>query len=349
MVFSLTKYDVELLQSKLACVVDDLRNKSFFISGASGFFGRCLLESLLYLDEANSLNMTIYAVSRDKENFTKKFPLLSSSKIKVIESDIAVLKNFTEKVDYLIHAACDTSADKLQNYPQKFLEENYLGTINMLEIAKSNKDCKILYLSSGAIYGAQNFDVKLRHENDFCGPDLQKISSVYGETKRLGETLCSIYSSSYGVQSSIARCFSFVGPYMSFNGHYAIGNFIRDVAEGKDVTLQSRSLVYRSYLYSIDLVIWLLRILLVAPRNSVYNVGSQREILISDLAQLVVNILSSKSKIDFCDTKAFNTSSSSRYIPSNLKALAQLGLEEYTSLEKSIENTFLWYQNNQIL
>lgn len=347
--FSTDKSDLELVQSKLFDLLGRLKNKSIFISGGSGFFGRCLLEALLHLDERNSLGLTIYAVSRDVINFQKKFPLLNSSKIFPIQSDISELKDFSQKVDYVIHAACDTSVEKLKNSPQKLLEENYQGTLNMLEIARRNEGCRFLYLSSGAIYGAQNLDVELRQESDLSAPDLQKISSVYGEAKRLGETLCSIYSSAHGVHTSVARCFSFVGPYMNFDGHYAIGNFIRDIAASRDVALNSRTQTYRSYLYSIDLVIWLLRILIASPNNSVFNVGSQKEILITDLADLVVKTLSSESKIVFSDNGGFNTSSSSRYIPSNEKVRQELGLEEYTSLEKAIKNTFLWYQNNKNL
>jgi len=348
--FSIEKSDFDLVDSKLSDLFAQLKNKSFFISGASGFFGRCLLEVLLHLNEQHNLNIKIYAVSRNVDNFKKKFPpLRDASVVEVIESDISALKNFALKVDYVIHAACDTAAEKLKNSPAKFLEENYSGTVNMLEIARLNKDCKFLYLSSGAIYGSQNLDMKLRLESDLLAPDLQKISSVYGEAKRLGETLCAIYAASYGVQTKIARCFSFVGPYMSFNGHYAIGNFIRDVAENKDVVLQSKSQTYRSYLYSTDLIIWLMRILISAPSGSTYNVGSSHEVLIEDLAGLVIKTLSSKSKIAFLGGEGFNTSSSSRYIPSNDKVKKELGLEEYTSLEKAIKNTFLWYQNNKNL
>ncbi|NBV06106.1 MAG: NAD(P)-dependent oxidoreductase [Proteobacteria bacterium] len=347
--FSIDKSDLELFETKLFDLPGELRDKSILVSGASGFFGRCLLECLLHLDWRHGLNIKIYAVSRNLESFKKKFPILSSSKINLIESNISQLKDFHDKVDYIIHAACDTSSERLKNSPHKFLEENYLGTQNMLEIARSNKGCRFLYLSSGAIYGAQNLDMKLRLESDLSAPDLQKISSVYGEAKRLGEILCSIYSSSYAVQTSVARCFSFVGPYMNFDGHYAIGNFIRDVANNKDVILQSKSKTYRSYLYSIDLAIWLMRILISAPNNSVYNVGSSQEILIEDLAGLVVKTLSSKSKIAFSDNQGFNTSSSSRYISCNEKAKLELGLEQYTSLEKAIKSTFLWYQKNNSL
>jgi len=347
--FSIDKSDLELVQSKLYDLLGSLKNKSIFISGGSGFFGRCLLEALLYLDEKNNLGLTIYTVSRDVINFQKKFPLLASSRIFPIQSDISKLKDFARKVDYVIHAACDTSAERLKNAPQKFLEENYQGTLNMLEIARQNEGCRFLYLSSGAIYGAQNFDVELRQESDLSAPDLQKISSVYGEAKRLGETLCLIYSSAHGVQTSIARCFSFVGPYMNFDGHYAIGNFIRDVAAQKNVALNSKKKTYRSYLYSIDLVIWLMRILIAAPNNSVFNVGSEKEILIADLAGLVVKTLSPESKIVFSDNGGFNASSSSRYIPSSEKVRRELGLEEYTSLEKAIKNTFIWHQNNKNL
>lgn len=347
--FSIDKSDLEFAESKLVDVTANLKNKSFLISGASGFFGRCLLELLIYLNERNHLEIKVYAVSRNEENFQKKFPLLKNSMVEVIESNISELKNFEHKVDYFIHAACDTDSKKITNSPEKFCQENYLGTLRMLEIARANKGCQFLYLSSGAIYGAQDSSVKLRQEDDLNSPDLQKISSLYGETKRLGEMLCTIYNSSHGIQTKVARCFSFVGPYMNFDGHYAIGNFIRDVVNEKNVILKSKSETFRSYLYSVDLTIWLMRILLSAPSAAVYNVGSSREILIHDLADLVIKTLESKSKIAFLDGESFNTSSSSRYIPSNSKACKELGLEEYTSLESAIKKSALWYQNNKNL
>jgi nucleoside-diphosphate-sugar epimerase len=345
--FSIEKSDLELAKSKLFDLTDQLKNKSFLIAGASGFFGRCLLEVLLYLNEENNLGIKIYAISRSSKNFQRKFPLIRESKIiEVIESDISKLKNFDLKVDYLIHAACDTSTEKLTNSPEVFLKENYSGTLNLLEIARANKDCKFLYLSSGAVYGSQNLDVKLRHESDLNSPDLQKISSLYGESKRLCELLCTIYNSLHHVETKVARCFSFVGPYMNFDGHYAIGNFIRDIVNGKDVALNSKSETYRSYLYSVDLVIWLIRILISGTSGAVYNVGSSQEILINDLAELVIKTISPKSKIAFLGKEGFNTSSSSRYIPSNEKAKKNLGLAEYTSLEKAIKKSSIWYQKN---
>lgn len=345
MKFSIEKSDLDLVDFKLRDLLSNLENKSFLISGASGFFGRCLLESLLYLNEKNHLNIKIYAVSRDVDNFGKKFSLLKNSLIiDVIESDISGLKNFDKKVDHIIHAACDTSPDKLKNFSKKFIEENYLGTVNMLEIARLNHGCNFLYLSSGAVYGSQNSDIKLRLESDISSPDLQKISSAYGEVKRLGEMLCTVYNATYGVQTKIARCFSFVGPYMNFDGHYAIGNFIRDVAAGKNIFLKSKNKVFRSYLYSVDLVIWLIRILFLAPQNSVYNAGSDQEISVQDLAELVKNTLNKNCEIIFSDGEIVNTSSSLRYVPSIAKAKAELGLRQFTSLPQAIQKTYNWYK-----
>lgn len=348
--FSFEKEDLELINNHLADFLLSFKKKSFLISGASGFFGRNLLEALIFLNETHDLDIKIYAVSRNIENFAKKFPLLNKTKIIIpIESDISHLTKFDYPVDFIIHAACDTSVDVLQKQPESFLRQNYEGTRNMLEIAKNNKHSRFLYVSSGAVYGSQNHDVKHRQESDLGALNLQEISSTYGEAKRLGEMLCTIYHQQYNIDVKIARCFSFLGPYMNFDGHYAVGNFIRDVALKQDISLKSSTKTYRSYLYSIDLIIWLLKILLTAKNNIAYNVGSSQEILIEDLASLVVKTLDSNSKINYSKEVSFNTSSSSRYIPSNEKAISELGLKEITSLENSIEKTFNWYQRNNKL
>lgn len=342
--FSLAKDDFNLVEKQLAALGDFFRGKSFLITGASGFFGKNLLEVLLFLEEKQGFGMKIYAVSRDKENFVRKFP--AAKKLhKIIESNIADLKNFDGELDYVIHAACDTNPEILQNSAQKFLHENYVGCLNLLEIAASKPSCKFLYLSSGAIYGSQNSDVKAREEDDLSAPDLSKTSSVYGEAKRLGEMLCTIFSAQFSLDVKVARCYSFVGPHMNFDGHYAIGNFIRDAASKQDLVLESRQQVFRSYLYSVDLAIWLLKILFLAPKNSVFNVGSSIEISIQDLAYSVRDLVGSGLNVVCSDQNSVNTSLSSRYIPSIEKAKHELGLSEFTDLGSAIIKTYNWYKN----
>lgn len=344
---SLERSDLEHIYSKLP-EIDQLNNRSILVTGASGFIGRNIMEFLIHLRNFHKINLQITAITRNITSFKAKFPLLNQIDwINLVESDIANCHyKILQKFDFVIHAACDTNPEVLKNKQLEFIDENYIGTKSILEIVKRSPNCKFLYLSSGATYGTQEESIKHMEEVCLNAPVTNRSDSVYGETKRINELLCALYANKYDINYNIARCYSFVGPYMNFDGHYAIGNFIKNIARGEDIIIKSRNQVFRSYLYSADLVIWLFKILLSGKKGEIYNVGSGRDITISDLALLVKNSLESKSNVVFKDEEIFNTSSSSRYIPSNLKIKNDLKVDEWISLEEAIRKTYNWYLKN---
>ena len=110
----------------------------------------------------------------------------------------------------------------------------------------------------------------------------------YGKGKLESERLC-IES---GIDTVIARCFAFVGPFLPLDIHYAIGNFIRDALEGKDITVTGDGRPYRSYLYAADLMVWLWTILLEGVPGTAYNVGSENAVSIAELAKVISKCVS---------------------------------------------------------
>jgi dTDP-glucose 4,6-dehydratase len=207
------------------------------------------------------------------------------------------------------------------------------GTQRTLDFSTASGAKRFLFVSSGAVYGKQPADITHVSETYAGAPDPMDPNSAYGEGKRVGELLCSMAHQEHGLETTVARCFAFVGPHLPLDAHFAIGNFIRDAMRGELIKINNGT-PYRSYLYAADLAIWLWTILFKGESCQPYNVGSDQEITIADLAQTVASALGGSV---LAATSTPNvTSSPSRYVPSVVRARSELGLRPLVSLEAAI-------------
>jgi dTDP-glucose 4,6-dehydratase len=168
-------------------------------------------------------------------------------------------------------------------------------------------------------------------------------NSAYGEGKRVGELLCSIAHKEHGLETTIARCFAFVGPHLPLDAHFAIGNFIRDAMRGDPIQVKDGT-PYRSYLYAADLAVWLWTILFKGAVRRPYNVGSDQEITISDLAQTVLTTLNGSIPPLSATTLNFK-SPASHYVPSVDRVQSELGLRPLIPLEGAIRRAAEFARN----
>jgi dTDP-glucose 4,6-dehydratase len=195
-------------------------------------------------------------------------------------SNSKYLKKKLRLVDYVIYAAI------LKNY-----KNDYLAVKNYTNFAtKYNKNSRILYVSSGTVYGVQkkikgfkedylNFGKKVNfkrsYKNSYANSKL-KSEKLF---KKLGTT---------GIKVSIARCFTFVGEFLPLNSKFIIGNFIKNILNKKKITISANYPIYRSYMYSDDLVKWLLKILNHSNISCpTYSVGSDNMVSIQRIAQVL--------------------------------------------------------------
>ncbi|MEH1926368.1 NAD-dependent epimerase/dehydratase family protein [Nostoc sp.] len=338
--------DLEHILIHTESLWDEMNEKRIFITGGTGFFGCWLLESFTYIVEQLKLSAQAVILTRDPERFKQKCPhLFNHPALEFHQGDICNFVFPKGEFSYLIHAGTSTNARLYQDNHLGMFNEIIEGTRRTLEFAKVSGVKKYLLTSSGAVYGKQPDTMSHIPENYQGSPDTCNISSSYGEGKRVSELLCTLYSQEYGIETKIARCFAFIGPHLPLDIHFAIGNFIQDVLAGKPIEIKGDGKSLRSYLYASDLMIWLWNILFKGKSCFPYNTGSNKEICIKDLAELIGKMY--EVKVNIHQTIQLEQKPQ-RYIPDIQRVIADLELTQWIDLLTAIEKTVMWYKYEEV-
>ena len=333
--------DRDLMFEGLAADWPKLAGKTIFMTGGTGFIGRWMLEALVDADRRLGLGVRVKIITRDPEAFAAKAPDLAAyPALEFVRGDVLTLEPTGDRYDYVIHAATDASADLNENDPRRMFDTIVTGTRRALDFALAAKAERIFFLSSGAVYGAQPWELEQVPEDYVGAPDVTKFRNAYAEGKRAAEMLCAIYAQQFGQDIVTARIFALLGPLLSLDIHFAAGNFIRDAMAGQKVIVQSAGTAVRSYLYAADLTVWLWAIFLRAAPNSVYNVGSDEGISVGQLAERVATLLGDGGfEVLGKPDAGWNPG---RYVPSTAKIRNELGLRTSVGLDEAIRRTAMW-------
>lgn len=331
--------DLENISKALANDFAELKNKNIFLTGGTGFVGTWLVFS--FLKFAQKLNANMFLVSRNPDQFLTKHPTLRESpNLHFIKGDIRDFKSPPEDIHYVIHAATDVVNDQ-ENF-EEVLDVAYLGTKRVLDLCREKKIEKYLYVSSGAIYGRQPTDMP-RIDEDYVGaPPVDAAVSAYGEGKRVGEWLSCQAGRRHHFEVKRARGFAVIGPHLPLDKRFAVGNFISDALNHRDIVIKGDGTTIRSYMYASDMTIWLWTILFRGLDGEAYNFGSDEEINLFELAKRVAAISGAGVSVKRMKEPQAGMVAE-RYVPSIHSSL-QLDLKLNVKLNESIERSLAFFK-----
>jgi len=277
------------LQSKGRAVVSDYKyKKTILIAGGAGFIGSNMCKKLLQKD------VKIICVDNLCTGTMKNIKdLISKKNFLFIEHNIINPLHIPGNIDEIYHFACPASPPKYQIDPIFTLKTNFIGTMNLLDLAKEKK-CKILLSSTSEVYGEPT--ISPQPENYRGNVNTVGIRSCYDEGKRVAETLMMDYHKKYNVDTRIVRIFNTYGPQMDIKDGRVVTNFIYQMLNNKDITIYGDGKQTRSFCYIDDLMDGMIKLM---KSEYVYpvNIGSDYEISIVKLANILLELTESKSKI----------------------------------------------------
>ncbi len=263
--------------------------KKIIVTGGAGFIGSHLCQRLL--NEGNEVICVDNFFTGSKSNI---IDLLDNKNFEMIRHDI--IEPIRLEADQIYNFACPASPVHYQYNPITTIKTNIVGTLNMLGVAKKT-GATILQASTSEVYGDPT--VHPQTEDYWGNVNTIGIRSCYDEGKRAAETLMFDYKRAHGVDSKIIRIFNTYGTNMNKHDGRVISNFIVQALEGKAITIYGDGSQTRSFCYVDDLVEGIIRMMNTPDFAGPVNLGNPIEYTIKQIAEIVVSMVGSKSRIEY--------------------------------------------------
>ncbi len=340
--------DIHEIKDQITEFSNNFLDKRIIITGARGFLGRYFIETFNLLNE-KLLVKPVKIIALDN--------LITSGKSGVNYPEYKnvefikhnVIENFetSESVDYIIHAAGIASPFYYRAFPLETLDVAITGTKNMLNLAK-NKNAKFIFFSSSEIYGDPDPKDVPTTESYRGNVSSQGPRSCYDESKRVGETLCYIFNTLYGVHTNIIRPFNVYGPGMQETDYRVLPNFASQIIKGKPLNLYGSGKQTRTFCYITDAIEGFLRVVSKGMPGETYNIGnSQPETSMLELVQKIEKIYKKSIPFNLVDyPDSYPADEPNRRAPDISKAFNQLGYNPKVSLEEGLNKFFKWAEKN---
>ena len=314
----------------------ELSGKNILVLGATGLIGGCLVELLM---AHAPIDYQVFAAGRNLQRANKRFAAyLGSEHYHFVHFDVTEPMEPSIRFDYIVDAAGGASPQLYTSDPVGVMKSNLWGVDNLLSFGLAHGLSKLVYVSSGEVYGEGDGRAFDEDYSGYVNP--VKVRSCYPSAKRATETLCVCYAHQFGIDVSIARPCHVYGPYFTESDNRVYAQFVRNVLHGEDIVLKSKGEAYRSWIYVVDCAMALLFILLKGESGEAYNIADEESnVSIRALAEMVARLSGRKVIFDIPDDAGHgNTTPITKAVFSTQK-LERLGWHPLTSLQQGMQHT----------
>jgi UDP-glucuronate decarboxylase len=327
-----------------------LEGKTVLITGANGFLPAYMVETILFLNEYKfSTPAKVIGLVRNIDKAKQRFRFYEERKdLILIHGDVNEPFECKWLINFIIHAASQASPKYYGKDPVGTCLPNTIGTNILLKFALKNPVESFLFFSSGEVYGEIDYTHIPTTENDYGFIDPTNVRSCYGESKRMGETMCISYYHQFNIPSKIVRPFHTYGPGMQLDDGRVFADFVSDIVYNKNIIMKSDGSAIRAFCYLADAVIGFFTVLLKGVNGEAYNIGNpMAELSIKELAYILIGLFPEKKlqviEIDRPSDKNYLKSNINRNCP-DITKVQKLGWSPFYSVQKGFKRTIESYE-----